>query len=452
MSQKKNSSKSFDRDARRALRSIFLILFIDLVGFSIIFPLFPAMLTHYLAQEGQTGLLGSFLRAVQHLQSLLGSSASLSQQVPIVLFGGVLGSLYSLLQFLFAPVWGALSDRYGRKPILILSLSGIALSYVGWFFAGSFWLLVLARVVGGGMSGNISAATAAVSDVTGEKNRSSGMAIVGIAFGLGFLLGPAIGGLLALSNPLKIFPDWARWGVHPFSWPAAFAGLLTFVNLFWVCLGFRETLPSERKGRSAEARTLNPLAVLGLRHQAGIFLTIVSYFVFLSIFSGMEFSLTFLTFERFGFTPARNGIMFVFIGLVLALTQGGYVRRKAHAVGEKTMTLRGLICIAPGLALVGLSHSVWVFYAGLFFLAVGSAMVTPCLTSLVSLYAPATQQGRVLGIFRSMGALARVIGPLAACILYWRLHATAAYLIGASLLLLPFYLGLKLPAVPSNAT
>ncbi|HKK17428.1 MAG TPA: MFS transporter, partial [Opitutales bacterium] len=168
---------------RRTLGIVFLTLFLDLVGFSIIFPLFPAMLDYYLPNgAGDGSLLGRIVAPLAAWAEA--SGAENPRLMTAVLFGGVLGSLYSILQFLCAPLWGAWSDRVGRRKVLLITISGLALSYVLWFFAASFWILILARIIGGAMGGNLSVATAAVADSTTREKRSSGLAIVGIAFGL----------------------------------------------------------------------------------------------------------------------------------------------------------------------------------------------------------------------------------------------------------------------------
>jgi MFS family permease len=158
-----------------SLGVIFLTIFIDLLGFTIIFPLFPAILEYYLRVDGTGGGLGWLLARIDDFSRLVGSHGNYRA----VLFGGVLGSLYSFLQFIFSPIWGALSDRLGRRRVLLITVAGTLGSYVLWFFSGSFLLFVLARLVGGGFAGNISVATAAVADVTTRENRAKGMSIIG---------------------------------------------------------------------------------------------------------------------------------------------------------------------------------------------------------------------------------------------------------------------------------
>ncbi len=433
--------------AKRALKSVFLVLFLDLVGFSIIFPLFPGILKYYLSLESNTGIVSIFLGFISKLELWLNGSAGQLNRFPIVIFGGILGALYSLLQFFFAPFWGRLSDKIGRRPVLLISVAGMVLSYLGWIFAGTFWLLILSRVLGGIMSGNISTASAVVSDVTTKANRSRGMAIIGIAFGMGFILGPVIGGLLSKVNLLELYPGLAAWGINPFSAPALFACVLSLVNWLLIFKTLQESYAPHQQKEKTVYRSINPFCFLQTKEHPGVFWTILTYFLFISVFSGMEFTLNFLLDERFAFDPMKIGLMFGFVGVVMALVQGGYVRRKAHKIGEKRMSIQGIFIIALGLALVGLSHHLSLLYLGLFFLGVGAAMTTPCLTALASLFAPSEDQGWVLGVFRSMGAFARVLGPLIACVVYWRFGSVAAYLIGAAFLVIPIFIGLQIPKV-----
>lgn len=432
---------ALDTRARSVLQVVFITLFLDLVGFSIIFPLFPSMLEYYLRHEGTAGLLGGFVAAIERLNTWAGGG----QGGTIVLFGGLLGTLYSLLQFLCAPYFGSLSDRYGRRPILVITVAGIAISYVVWFFAGTFSLLVLARLIGGIMSGNISTATAVVADVTTDTNRPKGMAIIGIAFGLGFIIGPALGGISGTVDLTAYWPGLARYGVNPFSMPALLALILSVVNLFYVVGRFRETLPKGGAPRRTVQRPVNPLRLFHAENYPGVNRTNFAYFLFLSLFSGTEFALTFLAADRFGYGPRGNAVMLLFVGFVLVAVQGGYVQRRSAEVGAKRMSVQGLFFAIPGLALVGYAPNPWVLYLGLFFMAVGSAQVIPCLTALASLYAPADDQGRILGVFRSLGALARALGPLIACLIYWRLGSAVTYYLVAASMAVPLLIAQSLP-------
>jgi MFS family permease len=343
---------------------------------------------------------------------------------------------------------GTLSDRLGRKPILIISLIGIAISYGLWFFAGSFSLLVAARLLGGVMSGNIATATAVVADVTKPSNRSKGMALIGIAFGLGFIIGPAMGAFSTLIDLTAWFPSLKAHGVNPFSTAALLAFVLSIVNLWMVITRFKETLPKERRRKKPSTRSINPINLFKVESFPGVSLNNLTYFYFLLAFSGMEFTLTFLTFERLQYNNVNQGMMFVFIGFVLVMMQGGYVRRKAPMVGERKMAAQGMAALIPGLAILAFAQNNGMLYLGLFLMAFGSAQVIPCLTTLASRYAPDEEQGRVVGVFRSLGALARAIGPLLACFLYWKLGSFIFYIIGASFVIVPLILCRRLPEPP----
>lgn len=428
--------------AKTTLRIVFLTLFLDLIGFSIIFPLFPSLAKHYLEVDGQNYFLNLIFNSIT---SLSGADGSALNHTSIVLFGGALGALYSFLQFIAAPLWGGISDRIGRKPVLMISVACLALSYLLWFFSGSFTLLILARFIGGIMGGNISTATAVVADVTEKANRSKGMAFIGIAFAMGFILGPAIGGISSLWDISASYPALKAYGVNPFSLPAAIAFVLSAINLFYIARKFKETLPPEKRGQSSGSRTINPIKMFKPLPYEGVNLTNFGHFLFLAAFSGMEFTLTFVAFERLSYTSMDNAYMFIFIGFIIALVQGGVVRRKAADVGEKKMALMGMIFALPGLIAIGYAQGSGLLYLGLFFLAVGSAMVIPCLTSLVSMYTPADEQGRSIGIFRSLGAMARVIGPIVASLVYWSYGSAYPYLLGAAFLIIPIILISRLP-------
>lgn len=424
---------------------IFLTLFLDLVGFSIIFPLFPAMLDYYLpGGAGGDNLLGQLIAPLASWAER--SGAEDPRFMTAVLFGGILGSLYSILQFVCAPLWGAYSDRVGRRRVLLITIAGMALSYVAWFFAASFWVLILARIVGGIMGGNLSVATAAVADITTREKRSGGLAVIGIAFGLGFIIGPAIGGLSAMIDLTTRLPSLTALGVNPFSVPALISLVLTLINLIWVYRCFGETLP-EAKRKPAPVHPRKTLAVLRIFQcpEAATRRTNVVYLIYMLAFSGMEFTLTFLAVERFAFSPAQNGGMFVFIGLVLVIVQGGIVRRLATPVGEKRLALAGLAFGVTAFLALAMATQLSLFFTALALMALSIGLASPTLSALVSLYSNESDQGANLGVFRSAGSLARAIGPLLAALVYFVYGSKSAYLFGAIIVLIPLFLALKLP-------
>lgn len=446
MARKTSKSKENDPQ-RRTLGIVFLTLFLDLVGFSIIFPLFPSMLDYYLPQQdGASSLLGQLIAPLAALAERTGAEDP--RFMTSVLFGGILGSLYSILQFICAPLWGRLSDKVGRRPILLITIAGLALSYFAWFLAASFWVLIFARVLGGAMGGNLSVATAAVADVTTREKRSSGMAIVGIAFGLGFLVGPAIGGLSAQLNLLDIAPALANIGVNPFSTPALVSLVLAILNLVWVQRRFTETLPPEKRGQEPTEKKGFLVFSLFQANSPAIRRTNLTYLIYMLAFSGMEFTLTFLAVERFAFTPAKNGLMFVYIGFILILVQGGIVRRLSGKVSEKHTSTFGIGLGAFAFLLLAFALNLSPFFLALGVMAFSIGLVSPTMSALISLYASEQEQGAALGVFRSAGSLARAIGPLTAAFIYFAYGSQVAYLVGGCLIGLPLLLAFTLPTPP----
>jgi MFS family permease len=444
----KQKATPLTKEAKSSIWIVALTIFLDLVGFSIIFPLFPTLAKYYLTIDANNIFLKAIFGTIQNISNFTGSSTSVFSS--IVLFGGMLGAIYSSLQFIAAPLWGAWSDRIGRKPVLVRSMAGMTIGYGIWFFSGSFTLLIISRIIDGIMGGNISTATAVVADVTTKENRSKGMAIIGVAFALGFVVGPAFGGILSLVDLTKIYPSLVQYGVNPFSMPAAFACLLSLFNTYWIMTRFKESLPPEKRGVASSERSANIIKLFKPLPHPEINIINMTYFLFLSAFSGMEFTLTFLAAERLHYTPMQNAYIFIYIGFIIAFVQGGIVRRKAATIGEKKMALIGMISLIPGLLLISAAFSSFMLYSGLFFLAVGSSMIMPCLTSLVTIYTPSQEQGRSVGIFRSMGALARVVGPIVAAIAYYKYGAWAPYVFGSAFLIMPILILLKLPNKPNE--
>ena len=431
-----------DKQKRATFGVIFLTIFMDMVGFSVIFPLFPSMLDHYLVREASMGggLVTSFVEMVKGygFEDVDGEDFRLET----VIFGGALGSLYAILQFVFAPIWGRFSDRVGRRPVLLLTLGGTCLGYGLWIFAGSFWILVLSRIIGGIASGNLSVATASIADVTSRKDRSKGMAVVGIAFGLGFVLGPALGGYASSW-------DWSNnsesaFALTPFSLAALISFCLALVNWTWLAMRFGETLPADKRGQGNEQPRPAIFQIQRVTNPA-VRRTCLSYLCYMISFSGMEFTLTFLAVERYLYEPRDITTMFLIIGFTLIFAQGFFVRRFVGKIGEKNMALQGIFLGFFAFILLAFpSPETWFFFA-LFLMSCGVAFISPTLTALTSLHSSEKDQGFNLGIFRSSGSIARACGPMLAGLTYFLFGSTFAYTIGAFLLLIPFFILLKVP-------
>ena len=362
-----------------------------------------------------------------------------------VLFGGVLSSFFSILQFIFAPFWGAVSDRRGRRGVLLMTVTGTALSYLMWVCSGSFWLFLLSRIVSGAFSGNLSVATAAVADVTSREDRSKAMGLVGAAFGLGLVTGPTLGAITAHFNLLTYYPSLERFGINPFSVPALVAFALCLVNLVWIATRFPETLTPATRSEAREPRLRNPLsAIFGLKDPAVRRANLVA-FVFSIAFVAMESALTFLATKRFGYTVRENGMLLGFLGLCAIVTQGYIVRKLLKVADEIRVLTFGLAFTAVGLLVIAYAGQPWMLYVGLAALALGSGLVNPSTSGLISLYAGAEEQGRVLGIFRSLSSLARAITPVLAGIAFWRFGSASVFVGGAVLSVVALTIGIGLP-------
>ena len=435
---------------RRILGLIFLTVFMDIVGFSIIIPLFPHLLEHYI-REGSAGtLIGSLNSAAEWM----GGDTVFKKTV---LFGGLLSTLYSLLQFVFSPIWGALSDRLGRRRILTITLAGNALSYLLWIFAAQFWVVVVTRLISGMMAGNIAVASAAAADITDEKDRTKGMAVVGIAIGLGFVFGPVIGGL-ASSLQFAHGAAEGSFGLNPFSVPAAIAASLALLNFLLVVKFFPETLAPERRA-SADAKRPSVFDLATVR-SAAVRRTSFANLVYQVAFTGMENTIVFLTLALFAYSPRDNAWLFLFNGACMIFAQG-LARQLVKRLGQRKVVILGMLIAAGAFVCVALiptptpttpspAWSEGAFYLGLGLISFATGLILPSVSALVSLYSGADEQGRNLGILRSAGSLARVIGPVTAALLYFHFGSHFWVYLGGALLMLPaiwIVRGLPDPAV-----
>lgn len=356
---------------------LLLTVFIDLLGFGIVVPL----LAYYAQDFGASG------RTV----------------------GAILG-LYSLMQFFFSPFWGRLSDRIGRRPVLMISLAGNFAGYALFAVADSLLLLMVSRVVAGVAAASIGTAQAYVADSTTPANRAKGMGLIGAAFGVGFILGPPIGGLLAALG--------TRYGLQPNLLPGLFAAALSLTAFSVAFFVLKESKPAGLVPRSGPLPHFDPATwrrIAALPPLAAIYGCLA---LVILAFSGMEPLVTMHAADRFGFTAMDLGKFFGFMGLIVAIIQGGVIGRITRRFGEARTALFGTISLAVGLALIPPVHEARLLYGVAFLLAVGQGLCYPALTSLVSRLAPPDQIGTLLGVSSSLGSLARVLGPLLAGWLY----------------------------------
>ena len=343
----------------RPLLIIFLTIFVNLVGFGIIIPLLP-----FYAET-------------------FGAS-------PLVI--GLLFAVFSLCQLLAAPALGDLSDRYGRRPILIFSLLGTVVSFVMLAMAHSIAMLFAARIVDGLSGGNISTARAYVADITEPQDRARAYGIIGAAFGLGFILGPALSGVL--SGISYTAPIWA-------------AAALTVVATVMAWLWLPETV------HRTQAGTGNPFGYLpALLHCPAIRRILTIDFVYWLAFATFQTTFSLFVARRFGFGVAKTGYFFAAFGLLGAAVQGGLIRPVVKRLGDKPTFRMGLGFGAVGLVAAALAPSVWLFALALVPLALGIGFGHPTISSLVSLAGRGDEQGRLQGAASAVESLGRTIGPV----------------------------------------
>lgn len=426
---------------KKHLLTIFLAVFINIAGFAIILPLSPALLEFYLPnQEATNNVMGHAISSIKNgIMSLGKENAAFTTAV---FFGCFLASLYAFLQFIFSPICGRISDRFGRRPVLIVTTIGTTISYALWVIAGSFNFFIASRILAGIMAANLSVATAAMADVTTKTNRMKGMALVGIAFGLGFMFGPAIGGLLTQINLLEMYPSLQSIGINPFSSCALVAMILSAINLLWIVMKFDETLSIENRIQTKKAHKL----LASFRAQSSSILrTNFSYFIFILSFSGLEFTLAFIAAERFSYSPTQIGYLFLYIGFILIFTRGFIIRRFSSKIEERKLAISGILFGLISFSTIAIAYNQPIFILGSSFLALAIALTSTSLSSLVSLYSTESTQGRDIGLFNSAGSLARAFGPILASVPYIYLGAQGAYISVSSLLFIPLFLVFFLP-------
>jgi DHA1 family tetracycline resistance protein-like MFS transporter len=380
--------------------TLFLIVFIDLVGFGLVIPLLPFYAVRFGASPEQVTLLLA---------------------------------VYSLMQLFAAPLWGRLSDRVGRRPVLMISMAASVLAYLWIGSATAVWMLFAARALAGACAGNVAAAQAYIADITTPEERAKGMGLIGAAFGLGFIIGPALGGLLAGNDPVTADIETPAW----------VAAGLSFLALWGVILFLPESLPADLRGMHGGPRS-RLKAIRNVLGRPVLSRLILIFFLVILAFAGMESTFALWAIEQFGWGPGQVGYVFAYVGVLSAILQGGLIGRLARRFGEERLLLCGLALIGTGLLAMLFAHSIPRLAFAVSALALGMGLTQPSLNSLISRRAGREEQGEVLGVSQSVGSLSRVLGPAAAGFLFAQFGRNAAFFWGAVLVFAALLLSLML--------
>ena len=360
---------------RSPLVVIFTTVFIDLVGFGIVIPVLP-----FYAE-------GSRFNATPRTVGLLFAS-------------------YSVMQLIFAPILGRLSDKHGRRPVLLISIIGTGIGFLILGFATTLWMLFVGRILDGITGGNISTAQAYIADITTKEDRAKGMGLIGAAFGLGFVFGPAIGGILS------------HWGIAV---PFLFAAGLCFANALLLFFTLPETVTPDHPARfsAAGGRGLTQL-IQSLRNPRLSYVLII-YFLFIVAFSIMTTSFSLFTMFRFGYDAQHTGYLFAYVGILAVIVQGGLIGRLVKRFGELPLVILGAFLFAGSLFAVPFvgpeAGGLVALLVGGGLFSIGNSLSAPSLTSLASKSVGAGEQGSVLGVTQSVASLARAVGPALAAVL-----------------------------------
>ena len=360
---------------RSPLIVIFTTVFIDLVGFGIVIPVLP-----FYAE-------GTVFNATPRTVGLLFAS-------------------YSVMQLIFSPILGGLSDKHGRRPVLFLSIIGTGIGFLILGLADSLWMLFAGRILDGITGGNISTAQAYIADITTSENRAKGMGLIGAAFGLGFIFGPAIGGILS------------RWGIHV---PFFFAAGLCFANALLLYFTLPETITPDHPARHSAAGGRGLQQLIRSLQQPRLAFVLTIYFLFIVAFSIMTTSFSLYTMFRFGYNAQHTGYLFAYVGLIAVIIQGGLIGRLVKRFGELPLVIIGALCFAISLFAVPFvgpaAGGLAALLVGGGVFSMGNSLATPALTSLASKSVGPGEQGTVLGVTQSVASLARAVGPFLAAVL-----------------------------------
>jgi len=392
---------------KASLLVLFLTVFIDLVGFGMVIPFLP----FYAHEYGASG----------------------------VMVGAIVG-IYSIMQFFFAPIWGRMSDRIGRRPVILISLTASCIGYLLFGFAHGLGLLFASRIIAGAGGANIGTAQAYIADSTTLENRAKGMGLIGAAFGMGFIMGPPLSGILSTIGIRHHLPGNLL--------PGLAAAALSLTALCVALFVLAESKAPDTNVRSGLPPQFDPRIWHAMAEHALLASIMLALFLTLLSVAGMETSVTLYARDRFHFTQLDMAYFFLFMGVIVATIQGGLIGKLAGALGEKTLVAIGAAAFTIGLAMVPSIDRVSLLYVVAFFVAIGQGLSYPSLTSLVTKASPPSEHGSMLGLASGVGSLARFLGPILTGFLYDVAQTPGAFYGGAILTGAAFLVALWMKRLP----
>lgn len=407
-----------------ALATVFLVVLIDLIGFGIVLPLLPFYASQFHAS-------------------------------PIAI--GLLYSVYSFAQLIFSPIWGSFSDRIGRRPIMLMSTLGASFAYLLFAFSNSLWVLFLSRLLAGVMGGNISTAQAYVADVTTHEERAKGMGLIGAAFGIGFVLGPAISTFLIHPASHDLLAKIGLSSIHEwvsankYSVPGLFAALLSLTSFFLVLVKLPETVHATDETDSTRIVKTNLFSKTfwkGLTEKSSGETYLLSLLLLSALLLSWGQASLYSSFPLFcqkilNLSAEHVGLQYIYMGLVAVFIQGGLIRVLTKKYAEEKLFLIGSVLVAIGLALIPFARSEATLTSFLMVMAVGGSLNGPTLNSLISKTADPSKIGAAMGTSQGMAALGRVVGPTWGGVLY-SVFFPLPFLLTALLVSSTIFIGFKL--------
>jgi DHA1 family tetracycline resistance protein-like MFS transporter len=393
---------------KAALRFIFITLLLDVIGLSIVGPVFPRL-----------------------IEQLIGGNISQASQ-----WSGLLLFSYAFMQFICAPIVGNLSDKYGRRPVLLLSLFGFGIDYIFLWLAPTIWWLFLGRIIAGMFGASFTTATAYIADISTNENRAKNFGLIGAAFGLGYIIGPVLGGLLSELGPRV---------------PFIAAAILTFINVVYGYFVLPESLAIENR-RPFEWKRANPLSsLLQLKKHKNLSGGLIITFILLYIADHAVMSTwTFINIEKFGWSNAFIGLSLTFAGIMVVIVQGGLIRVINPKIGNEKCIFIGLVLYTLALLLFAFTTQSWMMFLFLVPYCMGG-IAGPSLRSIISKNVPQNEQGELQGTLTSLMSVAAIVGPLLMTNLFTWFTSPAApiqfsgapFLVGSVLMLISLFIAVN---------